>query len=231
MTGSAIVLAGGFGTRLQKVVSELPKPMAPVAGKPFLQYVLDYLGKQGIDTAILAVGYLRNTIIEYFGDEYNGLIIKYSAEDEPLGTGGAIKQACAMADGENVFVINGDTFFDVDLAQLFRFHISNQALLSVALKRMEKFDRYGTVEINDRNKITGFREKEYLDEGLINGGVYCLNKNIFPDSIPQKFSFETEILEKEIKTGKIFGLESKGYFIDIGIPEDYEKAQTDFIDV
>lgn len=228
MTRSAIVLAGGFGTRLQKVVSELPKPMAPVAGKPFLQYVLDYLDRQGINQTVLAVGYLRETIIQYFGDAYNGITIKYSVEDEPLGTGGAIKQACDLVEEENVFVINGDTFFDVDLAELFQFHISKNAFLSVALKKMEKFDRYGTVELNHENKITGFREKKYLDEGLINGGIYCLNKKIFPSSIPQKFSFETEILEKEIQSGKIFGLESKGYFIDIGIPEDYEKAQIDF---
>ncbi len=228
MTRSAIVLAGGFGTRLQKVVHALPKPMAPVAGKPFLQYVLEYLGKQGVNDVILAVGYLRETIIEFFGDEYNGITIRYSVEDEPLGTGGAIKQACDLVEEENVFVINGDTYFDVALPELFQFHISKNAFLSVALKRMEKFDRYGTVELNDDKKICGFREKKYLDEGLINGGIYCLNKKIFPVSLPQKFSFETEILEKEIQSGKIFGLESTGYFIDIGIPEDYEKAQIDF---
>lgn len=229
MIREAIVLAGGFGTRLQTVVSEVPKPMAPVAGKPFLQYILDYLIEQRIERAILAVGYLREVIIDTFGDQYRSLELVYSVEADPLGTGGGILQACQFAQDDTVFVINGDTFFEVDLAALASLHQQKNALLTVALKRMEKFDRYGTVEIDAENKITGFLEKKYLDEGLINGGIYCLNKSVFPEGIPAKFSFEKEILEKEIRNERIFGLRSDGYFIDIGIPEDYAKAQLDFI--
>lgn len=230
MIREAIVLAGGFGTRLQAVVSEVPKPMAPVAGKPFLQYILDYLIDQQVEHAVLAVGYLREVIINTFGDQYRTLRITYSIEADPLGTGGGILQACQYIQGNEAFVINGDTFFDVQLHALAELHHQKNALLTVALKRMEKFDRYGTVEINDENRVTGFLEKRYLDEGLINGGVYCLSKEVFPAGIPAKFSFEKEILEKEIHNGRIFGLRSDGYFIDIGIPEDYTRAQTDFLD-
>lgn len=230
MIREAIVLAGGFGTRLQSVVSEVPKPMAPVAGKPFLQYILDYLIDQHIDHAVLAVGYLREVIIDTFGAQYRSLRISYSVETDPLGTGGGILQACQFLQGNEVFVINGDTYFDVDLQALAATHRAHNALLTVALKRMEKFDRYGTVDINKEGRITGFLEKKYLDEGLINGGIYCLHTSVFPQHIPAKFSFEKEILEKEIASGRIYGLCSDGYFIDIGIPEDYTRAQTDFLD-
>lgn len=229
MIREAIVLAGGFGTRLQKVVSEVPKPMAPVAGKPFLQYILDYLITHKVEHVVLAVGYLRETIIAHFGDSYHNLKITYAIEENPLGTGGGILHACKYVKSDNTFVINGDTFFDVDLVELSAFHQSNNALLTVALKRMEKFDRYGTVELGAEGRITGFLEKKYLDEGLINGGVYCLNKQIFHPSLPEVFSFEKEILEKEIVNRKIYGLISEGYFIDIGIPEDFSRAQHDFI--
>ena len=228
MIREAIVLAGGFGTRLQTVVSEVPKPMAPVAGKPFLQYILDYLIDQQVDHVVLAVGYLREVIIGEFGNAYKSLRLTYSIEEEPLGTGGGILQACQYTSSDQVFVINGDTFFHVDLAELADVHNTNNALLTVALKRMEKFDRYGTVDVNADGKIVGFLEKKYLDEGLINGGVYCLNKDVFPADMPARFSFEKEILEKEIANGRIFGMRSEGYFIDIGIPEDYARAQIDF---
>ena len=225
MPREVIVLAGGFGTRLQTVISDIPKPMAPVAGKPFLEYVLHYLAKEHMSHVILAVGYKKEIIENYLGKEFAGLKISYSPEDEPLGTGGAIMQACNYLSGDEAFVINGDTFFDVRLGALHHFHSEKDAQLSVALKRMEKFNRYGTVEINKEGKIIGFREKQFLEEGFINGGVYCLDTQIFDIDLPRKFSFETDILEKKYKSGNIYGKEYKGYFIDIGIPEDYERAQ------
>jgi D-glycero-alpha-D-manno-heptose 1-phosphate guanylyltransferase len=228
MIREAILLAGGFGTRLQKVVSEVPKPMAPVAGKPFLQYILDYLIAHKVNHAVLAVGYLHETIINFFGDKYESLNITYSIESNPLGTGGGILKACNYINGENVFVINGDTFFDVDLVELSAYHQHHNALLTVALKRMERFDRYGTVDLDADGRISGFLEKKYLDEGLINGGIYCLNKKLFDLELPEVFSFEKEILEKEIVNRKVYGLQSDGYFIDIGIPEDFARAQVDF---
>ena len=126
------------------------------------------------------------------------------------------------------YVINGDTYFDVDLEALFNLHIHHKALLTVALKKMQKFDRYGTVEIDNDHKIIAFNEKKYVEEGLINGGIYCLDKKIFSQDLPDKFSFEKEILEKEFIKGNVFGKVFDGYFIDIGIPEDYAKAQDDF---
>jgi len=228
MIREAIVLAGGFGTRLQQVVSAVPKPMAPVAGKPFLQYMLDYLISHKVNHAVLAVGYLHETIINFFGDKYESLDITYSIESNPLGTGGGILQACNYVNGNNVFVINGDTFFDVDLVELSALHEHHHALLTVALKKMKRFDRYGTVDLDANGRISGFVEKKYLDEGLINGGIYCLNKKIFHTELPAVFSFEKEILEKEIVNRKIYGLLSEGYFIDIGIPEDFARAQDEF---
>jgi len=224
----AIVLCGGFGTRLQKVISSIPKPMAPVAGKPFLQYVLDYLHDQHIGHAILAVGYMRESIMDHFGSRYKNLQITYSVEEDPLGTGGGIMQACNYISGKKTFVINGDTFFDISLSALHQFHEKNDASLTIALKKMYDFERYGTVEINEEGKIIAFREKKHLDEGLINAGVYCLDPNIFSTHLPPAFSFEKEILEKEFAKGHVYGKAFDGYFIDIGIPEDYEKAQADF---
>ncbi len=225
----AIVLAGGFGTRLQKVVSELPKPMAPVAGKPFLQYILDDLINQEIEHVILAVGHLKESIINYFGQHYHNLQITYSVEENPLGTGGGIKQACKYANQDVCYVINGDTYFDVDLHALYHLHVHHKAQLTVALKKMEKFDRYGTVEIDNQHQIIAFNEKKYVETGLINGGIYCLNKHIFSPELPEKFSFEKEILEKEFEKGTVFGKVFEGYFIDIGIPEDFARSQTDFL--
>jgi len=191
--------------------------------------VLDYLNDQHMNHAVLAVGYLRDSIMDHFGDSYKNLRITYSIEEEPLGTGGGIMQACNYLTGDEAFVINGDTFFDIPLGKLHHFHTEKKALLSVGLKKMERFERYGTVETNSEGKITAFREKKYLDEGLINAGVYCLHTAVFSIDLPAAFSFEKEILEKEIAKGDIYGKEFNGYFIDIGIPEDYEKAQSDFL--
>jgi D-glycero-alpha-D-manno-heptose 1-phosphate guanylyltransferase len=229
-----IVLAGGLGTRLRSVVSDLPKPMAPVCGKPFLHYIFQYLQKQGITEVILSVGYKSEVIKEFFGEKYAGINIRYAVEEEPLGTGGGIAQAMAMIDSD-AFVLNGDTFFDVDLADLYSFYKKNNADIALALRRMYHFDRYGTVEVGNQARVLQFHEKQYRKEGLINGGVYVLNKDLFKkaaeieeQALPQKFSFEKDILEKHLIALRYHGKEFKGYFIDIGIPEDYNKAQEDF---
>lgn len=228
MITQAIVLAGGLGTRLQHVIADIPKPMAEVAGKPFLTYIFDYLQSQGITKVVLAVGHRREVIINYYGDAYLNMQLMYSIEEEPLGTGGAILQAVTLLDNSPVFIINGDTFFNVDLQALYQFHLQHNALLTLSLKRMYQFDRYGTMEITDSGRITAFREKQFLEQGLINGGVYCMEKDVFAGNTQIKFSFETEILEKEAASGNIYGMEFQGYFIDIGIPQDYAKAQQDF---
>ena len=230
----AIVLAGGLGTRLRSVISDMPKPMAPVSGKPFLHYIFLYLQKQGITDVVLSVGYKSEMIQEFFGEKYSGINIRYAIEAEPLGTGGGIAQAMAMIDSD-AFVLNGDTFFDVDLSELYQFYQDSHSDIALALRRMYDFDRYGTVEIGNLGRVLQFHEKQYKSEGLINGGVYVLSKNLFKkveeieeSPLLQKFSFEKDILEKHLVPLRYQGKEFTGYFIDIGIPEDYNKAQEDF---
>ncbi len=224
----AIVLAGGLGSRLRSVVTDVPKPMAPISGKPFLYYLLRWLEKNGITRVILSVGYKWETIVNRFGDSFNSIDLAYSVEDSPLGTGGAIALAMKKLKGEQFFMINGDTLFNVNLSLLADFHKKGNHDLSIMLKQMSDFDRYGTVETDENNRITCFNEKAPCGEGLINGGIYIADKSIgnyFPDS--DKFSFEKDFLEKNIGRLIFGGLASDEYFIDIGIPEDYKKAQTE----
>lgn len=214
----AIVLAGGFGTRLKEVVSDVPKPMAPVNGKPFLEYLLKDLSKKGIKHVILAVGYKKEIIKEYFKNRYENIEITYSEELTPLGTGGAIKKALKLAKEADVFIVNGDTFFDVDLKGMKEFHTEKKSTLTVAVKEMKNFDRYGSLVIKEK-KIIEFEEKKKKAKGKINGGIYLIKKDLLNRIEKEKFSFEKEILEdKKIEK---YSYESKGYFIDIGIPKDY----------
>ena len=228
MSHTAIVLAGGLGTRLRSMVSDLPKPMAPVAGMPFLHYIFVYLQKQGVTRALLSVGYKHESIQDFLGDRYLGIEVLYSIEEEPLGTGGGIKRAFSLLQ-EDVFILNGDTFFDVNLNSLKIFADKKKSLLALSLKSLIKFDRYGTVELDAKKRIVHFDEKKWCDEGLINGGVYFARKNLFDEvETPLKFSFEQEVLEKQVSKLFFHGYESDSYFIDIGIPEDYQRAQQDF---
>ena len=219
-----IILAGGFGTRLSTVVKDVPKPMAPINGKPFLHYIFKELQHQKIKQVVLSVGHLKEVIQDYFQDSYLGISIQYAIENEPLGTGGGIKHAFNFAE-DDAFVLNGDTYFDIELSKLKK----TDADISIALKPMFNFDRYGTVELNNENRIVSFNEKKYCEHGLINGGVYYFKKSLF-DKIEteRKFSFEKDILEKHLHVLQIQGTVFDNYFIDIGIPEDYKQAQIDF---
>ncbi|HEB9328850.1 TPA: nucleotidyltransferase family protein [Campylobacter coli] len=212
----AIVLAGGLGTRLRSVVQDLPKPMAPINGKPFLVFVLEYLKKQGITEIILSVSYKYELIQEYFKDEFYGVKIHYNIEKELLGTGGAIKDALKFVKNE-AYVLNGDTLFSIDLKKL----TLSSSKICIALKQMQNFDRYGTVNIDNQGIVTSFEEKVFKKQGLINGGIYLLKKDIFDKfSLEEKFSFE-EFLQKKYKSLKIQTQIFNDYFIDIGIPKDY----------
>ncbi|MCK9206490.1 MAG: nucleotidyltransferase family protein [Salinivirgaceae bacterium] len=225
MINEAIILAGGLGTRLKGVINDIPKPMAPVDGKPFLEYVLRYLNRFPIDKVILAVGYKHEVIESVFGDEFLGMSIEYAIEKEPLGTGGAIANALKLAIGDDVFLLNGDTFFDVNLEALYTHHQLSGSQLTLSLKQMKNFDRYGTVELKG-TQIVAFNEKKSVKQGLINGGVYVLNKGMFSNPLlPTKFSFEKDIMEQGVMQFDMQAYFSDGYFIDIGIPEDYERAQ------
>lgn len=220
----AIILAGGFGTRLKKKISQVPKPMAPVGDKPFLAYLLDYLNDFGITHIILSVGYKWEVIRDQFGDRYKSAKLSYAVENEPLGTGGGMRTAMKFLEGDHTFILNGDTFFRVDLNDLGAFYFAHQADLSMAVRRMDNISRYGTVELNVC-KVTGFREKQQVRAGYINGGVYITSKYLFdPFHLPEKFSFEEELLTQHLDALKICAMNSTGYFIDIGVPEDYEKA-------
>ncbi|HEF3288296.1 TPA: nucleotidyltransferase family protein [Campylobacter jejuni] len=212
----AIILCGGLGTRLKSVIKDIPKPMAPINDKPFLEFIFEHLKKQGIKEVILAVSYKYEVIQEYFKDEFLGIKIKYSIEKEPLGTGGAINEALKFIKNE-AYVLNGDTFFDIDLSKL----RLNESKICLALKQMNGFDRYGTVELDGKNYIKLFKEKEFKKQGLINGGIYLLNKDIFNDfDLQEKFSFE-EFLQENYEKLKAKAHIFDDYFIDIGVPEDY----------
>jgi D-glycero-alpha-D-manno-heptose 1-phosphate guanylyltransferase len=227
MHNEVIILAGGLGTRLKGVISDIPKPMAPIGSFPFLCFLFKYLKQYNVNKVILAVGYKYENIELYFGNSYLGISITYAIENEPLGTGGAIANALNYAKNNNVFLLNGDTFFAVNLNHLYQLHIKTEAQLTLSLKPMCNFKRYGTVEVN-HTKIITFNEKKPLEKGLINGGVYVLNKSLFEQTnLPQKFSFETDIMENGVSKWNMQAYISNGYFIDIGIPEDYEKAQSE----
>ena len=229
MINQAIILAGGLGTRLRSAVPDLPKCMAPVAGKPFLEHVIDYFQQQGISEFIFAVGYKSEVIIDFVKSRYPGLVVDFSIEKELLGTGGAIRLAAGKARYNDVLVSNGDTIFKIDVKQLSDFHESALADCTIVLKPMTNFERYGVVEISTGNKINSFKEKQFYETGLISGGIYALNVDSFlKEELPEKFSFENDYLEALYIQRNMFGIVQDRYFIDIGIPADYEQAQTDF---
>ncbi|MDR1202769.1 MAG: nucleotidyltransferase family protein [Tannerellaceae bacterium] len=226
----AIILAGGMGTRLQSVVSDVPKCMAPVAGKPFLYYLLATLEKAGFDHLILSLGYKHEVIEEWLDTLSFSMQISFVIEKEPLGTGGAVKYALSQAEESDIFILNGDTFLGTDYAGMLELHQKTNAIATLALKRMEKFDRYGVVEVDDiSHRIIRFLEKQYCELGLINGGTYLIKKEAL-DILPEKFSLEKGFFETKVSAGILSGFLSDGYFIDIGIPEDYIRAQKDFKD-
>lgn len=223
---SAIILAGGLGTRLRAAVADLPKCMAPVAGKPFIAYVIDHLQAEGIQHFIFALGYKNEAFLEFLSGHLQPRQYALSIETEPLGTGGAVRLACGHANGKDVLVANGDTLFSVRLEAIMAFHKEKQADCTLSLKPMRQFDRYGVVELDSDQRIRHFREKQHYESGYINGGVYMLNKESFlREDLPGKFSFERDYLENFFPERKMYGIVQDEYFIDIGIPEDYERAK------
>lgn len=223
----AIVLAGGFGTRLAHVVPDVCKPMAPVAGRPFLRFIMDQLAAAGFDRVVVADGYRREQIEGFFGPEYRGAAIEYSPEVTPLLTGGAVKRALSRCESDWVFVLNGDTWLDVDFAAMEAAAAvaPENASAVIAVKRMRDFERYGTVDVDACGALTAFHEKRPCEEGLINAGVYLLRRDAL-DGMPDKFSLESDYFERVVGDGELLAVECAGGFIDIGVPEDYELAQT-----
>lgn len=227
----AIILAGGLGTRLRDAVPGLPKCMAPVNGKPFIYYVIRHLEKQGIKRFVFSLGYLSGAFTQYLTTALPDGNYEIVVEQEPLGTGGAIQFACGAVKTGHVVVVNGDSIFKSNLAEQADLHFTKAADCTLALRPMENFDRYGVVELDKNQRIVSFREKQFYARGLINGGVYILNKQTFlQEGLPEKFSFETEYLQAFYTQRNLYGIPQDAYFIDIGIPEDYRRAETELND-
>lgn len=226
----AIVLAGGLGTRLREAVPDLPKCMAPVNGRPFIAYVIRHLSQQGISRFIFSLGYKSETFLDFLSATLPAGSYEVVIEDEPLGTGGAIQYAAQKARQDDFVVVNGDSIFQTAIPEQAAFHFVHKSCCTLALKAMQNVSRYGAVELRENGSISHFREKQFFANGLINGGVYLVNKAcLLSKGLPLKFSFETDFLQRFYTEGNIYGLEQEGYFIDIGIPEDYQRAQTELM--
>lgn len=225
----AIILAGGKGTRLKSVLSDIPKCMAPVNEKPFLYFVLKYLQKYNVGKAYISVGYLRDYVINNLNYNFD-LQIQFVSELEPLGTGGAIKYALSHTKNDKVFVLNGDTIFNVNLTEMLDVHNTTQADITIATKTVDDISRYGSIDADKIGRIKKFVEKQAdcHESGLINGGIYILNRNVLSEMEEKVFSMENDFLKKYTQKYHFQSFKSDGEFLDIGIPSDYAKAD-DFI--
>lgn len=220
----AIILAGGQGTRLRHVLPDIAKPMAPIGGHPFLELLLTRLASDGFGRVVLSLGYKAESICGYFGQRFAGVEIAHVIEEKPLGTGGGIRLAMQKCTQDHVFVFNGDTFVDLDTRELETQWQASRALTIVA-REVADTARYGRLQICD-GSITGFLEKGISGPGLINAGCYVLPRGILDRFAPgEAFSFEADFLVPEVARRRIDCFQSTGYFIDIGIPEDYARAQ------
>ena len=224
---AAIVLAGGLGTRLRDAVPDRPKPIAEVAGRPFLAHLLDRLvAAPGLDTVILSVGYRHEMIRAALGDRHGRLRLCYSVEREPLGTGGGLRLALAAAEGEAVLVLNGDSLVDVDLAALWRTHCRLGRPLTLTAVELPDIARYGALQLDD-DRLVGFAAKGVPGPGWINAGIVAMQRDLFDRwSLPDRFSFEEDILAARLAELQPGVHRTTGFFIDIGVPEDYARAQT-----
>jgi D-glycero-alpha-D-manno-heptose 1-phosphate guanylyltransferase len=223
----AIILAGGLGTRLRERVADLPKPMASIAGRPFLDYLLERLAHAGITAVTLSVGYKWEAIQTFFGTSNRGMALHYAIEDEPLGTGGAIVHALRENENESLLILNGDTFLDIDLTALIDWYETDPTPVAMIVRAVPDISRYGSVTV-ENGRVTGFQEKGNHGPGYINAGVYFIQPNIFSTfQDGQKFSFETDFLQPECARLAPRAWCSDSYFIDIGVPEDFDRAQTE----
>lgn len=226
----AIVLAGGFGTRLRQVVPDWPKPMAPVAGRPFLEILLTSQARKGFHRVVLSLGYMAEKVVAHFGDRFAGMELIYEIEKTPLGTGGAVRQALARCKADHVFVFNGDTFLDIEAADVEAHWQTHHAPIVVA-REVPDTARYGCLDTAD-GRVLGFAEKGVAGPGLINAGCYVLPSDILNGFVLGKpFSLETEFLAKSAGTQRFDLFVTHGQFIDIGVPEDYTRAQTELAGV
>lgn len=220
----AIILAGGAGTRLAPLVPDVPKPMAPIRGRPFLELLLEQLIRQGVSTVVLSVGYKREVIERHFGSRWRGLEVRYCVEEVALGTGGGLKRAMTELGVRRALALNGDTFCPVDFAALQRAH--QDAQLTIALGRVADASRFGAVELAPDGRVTAFRESGAGAGALVNVGVYVVEQDVF-SVMPgaASFSFERDLLQRHCAALRIRGYVTDAAFVDIGIPEDFLRAQ------
>lgn len=221
----AVVLAGGFGTRLRSVVSDVPKPLAPIAGRPFLAWLVDALAAQGVTQVTLSVHHQWEKIRDYFLAHPAPVPVECVVEEIPLGTGGALRHVAAhRPSAEPVLVLNGDTYARVDLRALYQAHLAQPAPLTMVLRLIEDSGRYGTVDVQG-GTITSFNDGKEGVPGLINAGVYVISPGLFDLPLPPSFSFERDFLPGRLHSLQPQAFMAGDYFIDIGIPEDYARAQ------
>lgn len=226
-TMEAVILAGGRGTRLGSLLTDRPKPMALVAGRPFLRILLDRLVEAGFDRIIVSVGHLRHVILESFGKSYRDIPLIYSIEEAPLGTGGALRRALAQVSGSSALVVNGDTYLHADFPVIMNAHRAGGRPMTMTVTRVENRSRYGGL-IVENGHVTGFAEKRCSDQGWINAGVYVLNRIFpWPQDLPAQFSFESDVLTPCLALIRPTAFLFDGYFLDIGYPEDLNRAQTE----
>ena len=226
---TAIILAGGLGTRLREAVPDLPKPMAPINGRPFMEFQMDYWIKQGVQKFIISVGYLYEIIMDHFGTSYQGIPIEYAIEKTPLGTGGGLILATkSLSEHEPFLLLNGDTFFEVDLETLLNFHKEKRSDWTFSLFGTNEVGRYMGMDVAEDGRILSLKSESVAVGQLANGGVYLLAPSVlkqFDSQADVKLSLEDDILPTIMNTnGVLYGVECRGRFIDIGIPDDYFRA-------
>ncbi len=222
----AIVLAGGFGTRLKEVVPDLPKPMAPIGTRPFLEILLLSLARKGFKRVVLSLGYMADRIVEYFGNSVAGMKLVYEIENSPLGTGGAIRQSLKRVETDHVFIFNGDTYLELEVDEVEKIWQTYNLPIIVA-REVSDTSRYGRLQTLN-GFVIGFLEKGVPGVGLVNAGCYVFPTTIFSDvNLDEAFSLENDFLTEAVKRNKFKVFVSRGYFIDIGIPEDYNRAQVE----
>ncbi|HET9418437.1 MAG TPA: nucleotidyltransferase family protein [Chthoniobacterales bacterium] len=225
----AIVLAGGMGTRLREVVADRPKVLADVAGRPFLTRLLDQLIGTQVASVVLSTGYMAEMIEATIGTQYRGLPVRYSRENEPLGTGGALRLALDKTQSDPLLALNGDSFCDANIGELCAFHRKKKARATLLLTRVEDASRFGSVESEANGAVTRFEEKgRARAPGWINAGIYCLAREVI-SGIPagRAVSMEHEIFPRLIGAG-LCGFRVRGAFIDIGTPHSYAEAERFF---
>ncbi len=226
----AVILAGGLGTRLRSAVPDLPKPMAPVAGRPFLELLLESLRSKGINRAVLSLGYLSEVVVEHFGSQFRDMELDYVIESEPLGTGGALRLAISHCVSDHVFVFNGDTYLDLDVEDLAAQWGAARDPIIVA-RMVEDTHRYGRILV-DGGRVLKYIGSGVNGDGLINAGCYVLPVDLFhSEQLPERFSFEQDFLAQAVQKQRFEVFVSTGKFIDIGIPRDYQCAQEDLREI